>query len=222
MSRRKQREPPVLPIGQAFADEVRRRAEGPRDTGTPIDTAIADLLRKAQRGDREAARGLLHLVADRAASGRALEPAITAWLGAGAVGLLTGAAASLDAALKLAPPANRPLDPKTRRRARVVCELVADLLTEWERRPARGGLRYLSVRQAADVLAALSQSREPEKGEKFARDRLRVILADSPQARRRELIAHLLAQRQRVPRGLTAANVRETWRNHRAEYAPDA
>ncbi|MCK6371342.1 MAG: hypothetical protein L6Q83_08475 [Gammaproteobacteria bacterium] len=202
--------------------EAARRTGEARNRAATMQADIDDLVKAARRGDREAARGLLQLVADRAACGRPLDAAISAWLGAGAVELLTGKAASLDAALKLLPPAHREATARDRTRARQVCALVADLLTEWERRTARGGLRYLSVRQAADILATLSLSRDPRQTEKTAREKLRGILADCPQQRRRELIAYLLARRQRVPRGLTAATVRETWRSHRAEYAPGA
>ena len=227
MSRGKRREPPVLPMGEAFAAEVRRRAVAAADVaGTPADATITGLIRKARdKGEgesaREAARGLLHLVADRAASGKPLDVAITAWLGAAAVDWLTGRTATLDDALNLLRPAHREPTARDKARSRAVCALVADLLLEWERRPVRGGLRHLSVRQVADVLATLSKAREPRQTVKAASDRLRTILADCPPARQRELTAYLLAKRAHVPRGLTAAAVRATWRDHRAEYAPD-
>jgi hypothetical protein len=196
----------------------------------------AELVTAAQGGNREAARGLLLLIRDRQQSGKPLDTEIHEWLSEGVRRYLAGEAATLDAALNLIVPAHRERTQRDKQLARQVCALMLNLTTEWERRTARGTLRYLSDRQAADILSALS-ARKPK-----LRERLAAILKNCPPKRRNELLDHLLkppawpewaglrprryvpiaAFCDRVPRGLAADNVRRIWSTYREKYTPDA
>jgi hypothetical protein len=202
----------------------------------PKQNLVAELVAAARGGDREAGRGLLWLIRDRQLSGKPLDAEIHDWLADGVRLYLTGEARTLDDALGLVPPAHRESTENFQHRDRRVCELMRDLLTEWERKTARGELRYLSERQAIAILAAIS-ARKPK-----LRETLAGILKRCEPKRRRELLDYLLKPPARpawaglrtthtvtlpafcdgVPRGLSGPNIKRIWSAHRAIYAPDA
>lgn len=199
---------------------------------TPSEQAVADLLKSAAAGDREAARGLLHLIRDREISGRPLEPALRDWLSDGQRRVEAGECRTLDDALGLCIPAHRESTARDQLRARTVCQLMHGLTLEWERRTVRGELRYLSDRQAAAILAALSARKET------LRDDLARILKRCSPSRRAELLDQFLKAPARpkwaglrpkhapparifadaVPRGLTLANIRRLFEAYGDKY----